>query len=201
MASIARCDRAYCGLDFGFAVDPDAFVKLSYDGRLSRLTFLDEFCEVRAPIDRLADEVLKRLDAGEHVICDSADPRMIDELRRRGVRALAARLADEASGFGGGDYELLGWMDETPDEHADGLAALDGEADALADRTIVQLLRDARPAGEAPLGAAALGERKGQVGLHGRRMLIEIVAVERQARLQPERIAGAEPDRAVQLEE
>ena len=88
---IASCDRAYCGLDFGFAVDSDAFVRLSYDGRLSRLMFLDEFCEVRAPIDRLADEVLRRLDAGEHVICDSADPRMIDELRRRGVRALAAK--------------------------------------------------------------------------------------------------------------
>ena len=66
-------------------------MKLSYDGRLSRLLFLDEFCEVRAPIDRLAAEVKRRLGAGEHVICDSADPRMIDELRRRGVRALAAK--------------------------------------------------------------------------------------------------------------
>ena len=88
---IAGCDRVYCGLDFGFAVDPDAFVRLSYDRRLSRITFLDEFCEVRAPIDRLAAEVAKRLGEGEHVICDSADPRMIDELRRRGVRAMAAR--------------------------------------------------------------------------------------------------------------
>lgn len=90
-AEIAGCDRIFNGLDFGFAVDPDAFVKLSYDGRLSRLLFLDEFCEVRAPIDRLAAEVKRRLGAGEHVICDSADPRMIDELRRRGVRALAAK--------------------------------------------------------------------------------------------------------------
>ncbi len=90
-AEIAGCERVYCGLDFGFAVDPDAFVRLSYDGRLKRLTFLDEFCEVRAPVDRLAAEVTKKLGAGEHVICDSADPRMIEELRRRGVKALAAK--------------------------------------------------------------------------------------------------------------
>ncbi len=49
---------------------------------------------------------------------------MLDVSDHAGVRALAARLADEASGFGGGDYELLGWMDETPDEHADGVALL-----------------------------------------------------------------------------
>lgn len=88
---IAALDRIYCGLDFGFAVDPDAFVRVHYDGRQKRLMFIDEFYGVRVPIDRLAQELIRRMMPGEHVICDSADPRMIDELRRRGVRALAAR--------------------------------------------------------------------------------------------------------------
>lgn len=84
-------DRIYCGLDFGFAVDPDAFVKAHYDGRLKKLWFLDEFYAVRTPMDRLAEEIAARMGEGGNVVCDSADPRMIDELRRRGVQAIGAK--------------------------------------------------------------------------------------------------------------
>lgn len=84
-------DRIYCGLDFGFAVDPDAFVRVHYDRRRKMMYFLDEFWGVRTPLDTLAEEILRRMDAGGHVTCDSADPRMIEELRSRGVRALAAK--------------------------------------------------------------------------------------------------------------
>lgn len=87
----AGFDRLYCGLDFGFAVDPDAFVKVYFDRRRGQLFFVDEFYGVRTPLDTLAKEVARRMGAGEHVTCDSADPRMIEELRARGVRALPAR--------------------------------------------------------------------------------------------------------------
>lgn len=84
-------DRMYCGLDFGFAVDPDAFVRLYFDRRRRLLFFVDEFYAVRTPLDTLAREVSRRMSDGEHVTCDSADPRMIEELRMRGVRALSAK--------------------------------------------------------------------------------------------------------------
>lgn len=84
-------DRIYCGLDFGFAVDPDAFVRVHYDGRLRKLWIFDEFFAVRAPLDRLAEEIAGRMGAGETVACDSADPRMIDEIRRRGISAVGAK--------------------------------------------------------------------------------------------------------------
>ena len=51
---------------------------------------LDEFYSVRTPVERLAEEVLKR--AGDAVVrCDSADPRIIRELRERGVNAIAVK--------------------------------------------------------------------------------------------------------------
>lgn len=82
--------RAYCGLDFGFAVDPDAFIRVACDPRTLRLWVLDEFCRARTPVERLAQEVLDRA-CGGVVRCDSADPRMIAQLRERGVRAVAVK--------------------------------------------------------------------------------------------------------------
>lgn len=81
--------RAYCGLDFGFAVDPDAFIRAAYDPARRRLWVLEEFCTVRTPVETLAKEVGKRTDGV--VRCDSADPRMIAQLRERGINAVAVK--------------------------------------------------------------------------------------------------------------
>lgn len=79
----------YCGQDFGFAVDPDAFVCWAYDPAARRIVAIDEFYASGNSVDRLADEVKKR--TGGIIRCDSADPRMIAELNRRGVRAVGVK--------------------------------------------------------------------------------------------------------------
>ncbi len=81
--------RAYCGLDFGFAADPDAFIRAAYDPARRRLWVLDEFYGVRTPVERLAEEVGRRAEGV--VRCDSADPRMIQQLRERGVNAVGVK--------------------------------------------------------------------------------------------------------------
>lgn len=81
--------RTYCGLDFGFAVDPDAFVRAGYDPARRRLWVLDEFCRARTPAEALAEEVGSRAEGV--VRCDSADPRLIRMLRERGVNAVAVK--------------------------------------------------------------------------------------------------------------
>ena len=85
-----RLHAFYNGLDFGFAVDPDALVRAAWDpgGRL--LFILEEFCRVRTPVDALAAQV-KAMCGQEIVRCDSADPRMIQELRARGAKAVGVR--------------------------------------------------------------------------------------------------------------
>lgn len=89
-AEIDALDRFYNGLDFGFAVDPDAFTRWAYDRRQRKLYAIDEFYGAHNKLDRLAEEVRARC-CGQPVTCDSADPRMINELRTRGITTVAAK--------------------------------------------------------------------------------------------------------------
>ena len=82
--------RFYNGLDFGFAVDPDAFVRWAYDPARSRIYAVDEYYGARTPVDRLAQETGGR-SHGEIIRCDSADPRMIAELGQRNVKAVGVK--------------------------------------------------------------------------------------------------------------
>ena len=80
----------YCGLDFGFAIDPDAFIKVGYDQRIKKVIVLDEFYGSKNSTDRLCEEVAKR--AGRMVVrCDCADSRMIAELTNRGIQAIGVK--------------------------------------------------------------------------------------------------------------
>lgn len=89
-AEIEAFGTFYNGLDFGFAVDPDAASRWAYDRRTRRLYAIAEYYGSHTSIDTLADKVLA-LAGREIVRCDSADPRMIAELKRRGVTAIGVR--------------------------------------------------------------------------------------------------------------
>ena len=84
-----------CGLDFGYARDPAAFVMASYEARGKRLYVLKEFLQAGLTNDLLAARV-KQLAGSLPVICDSADPKSIAELRRWGVCALPARKGPDS---------------------------------------------------------------------------------------------------------
>lgn len=87
---ITAFDRFYNGLDFGFAVDPDAFIRAAYVPNTRRLYLLDEYYSAHVPTDTLANAVKSR--AGREIVtCDCAEPRMVRELRSRGVNALGAK--------------------------------------------------------------------------------------------------------------
>lgn len=89
-SEIGTLGRMYNGLDFGFAVDPDAFVRWAYDPRLKQIVALDEFYGTHNKMDFLAESVKARA-FGATTRCDSADPRMITELCERGVRAIGVK--------------------------------------------------------------------------------------------------------------
>ena len=78
------------GLDFGFAVDPDAFIRWAYNKRTRAIYAVTEYYSARTPTDRLSEEIKKR---AEHAVvrCDSAEPRMINELRSRGINTLGVK--------------------------------------------------------------------------------------------------------------
>ena len=86
----------YSGMDFGFATDPDAFVRCAFDKKRRVLYVVDEFAALGLLIERLAKEVRAR--AGNDVItCDSAEPRSIAGLRACGLRVTAARKGPDSS--------------------------------------------------------------------------------------------------------
>lgn len=88
-------DKLFFGLDFGFSSDPAAVVKVHYDRARKKVYVLDELCERGLTNDQLAEEVKKIAGRG-YVTCDSAEPKSIDELKRLGVHALAAKKGKDS---------------------------------------------------------------------------------------------------------
>lgn len=84
-----RLGSFYDGLDFGFAVDPDAYVRWAYDSRLKQITAIDEFYGSGNTVDALAEAIKSRTNTV--VRCDSADPRMISELGRRNIKTIGVK--------------------------------------------------------------------------------------------------------------
>lgn len=78
------------GLDFGFAKDPCAALKLMYDAANRRILVLEELRLHGVGNAQLAER-LRAFAGRQPIICDSAEPKSIAELRAHGIRAIAAR--------------------------------------------------------------------------------------------------------------
>jgi len=69
------------GLDFGFHPDPDAMVKIAIDEKNRKIYAKECFYANNLQISDLKKEVKLYVKSHELIIADSADPRMISELR------------------------------------------------------------------------------------------------------------------------
>ena len=79
------------GLDFGFSNDPAAFICVHYDKMRKTIFVWDELYEKGLTNQYLAQRVRAMLPSIESpVICDSAEPKSIAELRQHKVNALKA---------------------------------------------------------------------------------------------------------------
>lgn len=89
-AEIDAAATFYNGLDFGFAVDPDAYVRWAWLPKPRAIMAISEFYGAHNTTDTLFGRV-SALAGKAAVRCDSADPRMIAELRNRGLNAVAVK--------------------------------------------------------------------------------------------------------------
>ena len=87
------------GLDFGFSSDPAALWCAHYDRNHKRIYVFDELYERGLTNDLLAVEIKRKAGDG-YVICDSAEPKSIQELTNHGVSAGAARKGKDSVLFG-----------------------------------------------------------------------------------------------------
>lgn len=98
-SQIQSFDHIYNGLDFGFSSDPNALIRVHVDMKRKKIYVFDELYKAGMHDDELAEELNKRL-AGQYVTCDSAEPKSIDDLNRRGVRAIPAIKGADSINYG-----------------------------------------------------------------------------------------------------
>ncbi|WP_286233329.1 PBSX family phage terminase large subunit [Romboutsia ilealis] len=103
---IASFDNIRQGNDFGYATDPMAFVRLHYDKKKRIIYFIDEIYGVKMSIRELASRIKSKKYDDYPVICDSAEPRSIAELKEYGIQALKAKKGPGSIEFG------ENWLDD-----------------------------------------------------------------------------------------
>lgn len=97
---IYKNTHKFCnGLDFGFAKDPAAMVHASYDRSRLTLYIFREVYEIGMTNDLLASAV-KNVIGSQTVVCDSSEPKSIQELRNHGVSACPANKGKDSVLFG-----------------------------------------------------------------------------------------------------
>lgn len=92
-------DRHKNGLDFGFGGHPAGLAHTHWDKNRKRIYFLDELYAYELTNDLLAEEV-KKIVGRQLVVCDSAEPKSIKELRNFGVHAVGAKKGKDSVNFG-----------------------------------------------------------------------------------------------------
>ena len=118
-AEIEQMQYFFCGIDWGFSVDPFAFIRCSYDRRTQTVYILDEIVKRGCSNTEIADMIkAKGYDKAapaeyynsvfgnevyrerQLVICDSAEPKSIADLRRQDIKALECKKYPGSVNYG-----------------------------------------------------------------------------------------------------
>jgi phage terminase large subunit len=87
------------GLDFGFSSDPAALVVCHYDRMRKVIYIFNELYETGLTNDILAERIQETA-GSERVVCDSAEPKSIQELNNHKVMAVGAVKGKDSVNFG-----------------------------------------------------------------------------------------------------
>lgn len=98
-------DRLHYGCDFGFAVDPLAFVATYYDKKHEDLYIFDEIYKYSYDTKPAAEEIKSKADR-RLVIGDSAEPRTIKSFKNYGVNMMGAKKGPDSVAHG------IKWLQE-----------------------------------------------------------------------------------------
>lgn len=97
---IRQFDRRRYGLDFGFAVDPLAFVSMHYDTKREILYIFDEIYQPKLTNRQAAVKIKKKITETALIRADSAEPKSIKELNELGLKVIAAKKGPDSVEFG-----------------------------------------------------------------------------------------------------
>ena len=117
---IAQTQYIYQGLDWGFSIDPFAFIRCGYDNKKQTIYFLDEMykrgCSNTDIVEMIkakgydwtggyyASSLYKPypdlVKEKQLIICDSADPKSINDLRNQGIKAIPCKKYQGSVNYG-----------------------------------------------------------------------------------------------------
>lgn len=92
-------DNIRNGLDFGFADDPSAYNRIHYDKKRKLIYIFEELHEYGLTNPQLASKLLPIVNR-ERVVCDSSEPKSIQELKDHKVNAVGAVKGKDSVNFG-----------------------------------------------------------------------------------------------------
>ncbi|NMK39884.1 PBSX family phage terminase large subunit [Megasphaera elsdenii] len=92
---VGNFDRLYYGLDFGFSIDPLAFVSMHYDAKREDLYIFDEIYQQKLTNSRAAELIQQKAGSGR-IIADSAEPKSIQEMRNMGLHVGGAKKSRDS---------------------------------------------------------------------------------------------------------
>jgi len=96
-----------CGMDFGFSVDPDSLVEVAIDKKQNKIYLHEHIYKNGLKSQELAKIVLDKV-GDKLIIADSAEPRLIADLKHLGVNIKAVKKGTIESGITRmQDYELI----------------------------------------------------------------------------------------------
>ena len=99
-ADIKNFDNIRMGLDWGYATDPLACVRLHFDKTRRRIYIFDEIYRVKMSNREAAEEIKRRGWTDTRIICDSAEPKSIEEMRGYGLKCDGAKKGQGSVEYG-----------------------------------------------------------------------------------------------------
>ena len=96
-----------CGMDFGFSVDPDSLTEVAIDKKKKKIYLKEHIYRNGLKSHELAKIILDKVD-NKLIIADSAEPRLIEDLRHLGVNIKPVKKGMIESGVARmQDYQLV----------------------------------------------------------------------------------------------
>lgn len=88
------------GIDWGYAVDPFSYGAMGYDRKHRRLVIYDEVYKAGLSNLKAAELVKQHGGLGKDIVCDSAEPKSIAEVRSYGLRVRGAKKGPDSVDYG-----------------------------------------------------------------------------------------------------
>lgn len=95
-----RFDKIRLGIDFGYAADPFVYIVCHYDRGHKKLYIYDEIYKTGLSNYEAAKKIKKLGTYNQVIICDSAEPKSIRELRDMGLRVSGAKKGPDSVAYG-----------------------------------------------------------------------------------------------------